>query len=35
MQYIFTDEDIAYLIRRLSPTDKTEIKRTLLKIILR
>ena len=30
MQYIFTPEDIDYLISRMSPMDKTEIKRTLL-----
>ena len=30
MQYIFTPEDIDYLIGRMSPMDKTEIKRTLL-----
>ena len=30
MQYIFTDKEIDYLISRMSPTDKTEIKRTLL-----
>ncbi len=30
MQYIFTTEDIDYLISRMSPMDKTEIKRTLL-----
>ncbi len=30
MQYVFTPEDIDYLISRMSPMDKTEIKRTLL-----
>ena len=30
MQYLFTTEDIKKLISRMSPTDKTEIKRTLL-----